>query len=74
MSNFKFIRRVSVFLVLVFALLSPHNISLAQEEAKPLTNIYIKDVKVEKREGSIGVSVFWKIQAPNWKSRLLITY
>ena len=58
MSNFKFIRRVSVFLVLVFALFSPHNISLAQEEAKPLTNIYIKDVKVEKREGSIGVSAF----------------
>ena len=80
MLNFKFIRRVSVFLVLAFVLFS-HNVSLAQErqeeETKPLTNIYIKDVKVEKREGSIGVSAVLenpsaKLEAPPFAYLLML--
>ena len=58
MSNFKFIRRVSVFLVLAFVLFS-HNVSLAQEpagETKVLTKIEIKDVKVEKSDTEIKIS------------------
>ena len=56
---------------------SPHNILLAQEEAKPLTNIYIKDVKVEKREGSIGVSAVLenpsaKLEAPPFAYLLML--
>lgn len=60
MFNFKFIIRASVFFILVFVLFF-HNISLAEverqeEEEKPMVSVLIKDVKIEKKEDSIGVS------------------
>ena len=58
MLNFKFLKRISFFFVLAFALFS-HNVSLAQErsvEAESLTKIEIKDVKIEKKESAIEIS------------------
>jgi len=56
MPNFKFLKRASAFFVLAFVLFS-HNVSLAQEQqGETLTKIEIKEVKIEKREGSVEVS------------------
>ena len=56
MLNFKFLKLSSVFFVLAFVLFS-HNVSLAQEQqGETLTKIEIKEVKIEKREGSVEVS------------------
>ena len=75
MLNFKFIKRASILFVLTFVLFS-HNVSMAQERVgrtKNLTSIEIKDVKIERKEGSLKVSFI--LENPNAKAEFpLSTY